>query len=239
LWVFWQQSLTDREDFGEGSESYPLKTKENREDCETTRTGSHLLEREPQLIVDIELGDRLLLLGRDLGAEIAGGEDVFAGLRDDVTRPLAQLIRHCKPAEFATNRFDYDSPADNGGAYLHFRERLVWQINRFVDPSAPRDQIRNPFVPETDTDALIEIEEALVLKEAKLVQYLKVRSRSAHSRADFICALAEIHRTIGDDAEAERLMHRPQREAIRSRSTGARKTRRRSPSCLPKDKRSS
>jgi hypothetical protein len=123
-------------------------------------------------------------------------------------RGLEQFIRHCRPEDFAGTAFDIDAPPANGDTHLRFRTKLVRQINAFIDPSAPRDRARNPFFPERDVCELAEIEEALVLKEERLKHHLREfwKRGPERSRSDFIAALANSHRAIGDSAEAERLM---------------------------------
>lgn len=132
----------------------------------------------------------------------------FSGLND--------LVAHCTPEDFLGGAFAFDAndPPPNTDAYLPYRRALARTINAFIDPANASESAPHPFVPQTDIDDLIGIEEALAEKEAAVT-----RARSAfrqvfrpgtdfscYKPADFLRDIAKMHRQMGDAKEARRLL---------------------------------
>lgn len=132
----------------------------------------------------------------------------FSGLHD--------LVAHCAPEEFVNGaaRFDPNEPPPNTAAYLAYRHALARTINAFVDPANQSDRAPAPFIPDTDIDGLIDIEETLAEKEAAVLRARGIFRQvfkpgtdfSRYQSADFLRDLARVHQQMGDIKEAIRLL---------------------------------
>ena len=132
----------------------------------------------------------------------------FSGLHD--------LVRHWAPEDFLTDAapFDPNDPPPNATAYLAHRHALARTINTFIDPANKSDAAPHPFMPDTDVENLIDIEETLAEKEAAAMRARGVFRQifkpgtdfSRYEPADFLRDLAKVHQQMGDTKEARRLL---------------------------------
>jgi hypothetical protein len=132
----------------------------------------------------------------------------FSGLHD--------LVAHCAPQDFLNRAaaFDPNEPPPNTDAYLAYRQALARAVNAFIDPANQSDGAPHPFVPDTDVDDLIGVEEALTEKENAATRARGIFRQafkpgtdfSRYKPADFLRDLAKVHRQMGDTREARRLL---------------------------------